>query len=122
MATKRKNPENEAHPNCHYGVPAIEMICQKPGPNAQRPFYTCESGSSKFFSSVDGKPWNGKSQPPPAPPPHDQSPSGDESGEELISPPPQKKRLTIEGGPFLDNIIKSSSRSNQLLNRLEILH
>jgi len=30
--------------------------------------------------------------------------------------------MTIEGGPFLDKIIKSSSRSIELLNRLEILH
>ena len=125
MAAKRKFNETEAPssspPTCSCGFDSVQRVCQKPGPNNGRPFFTCRTSSCSFFRSIDGKPWNKPTGPTTSTNSGDNETTGDES-------PEKKKRnngcangYDMNPAPFLDNIVKGSSRVIEMLSRQELV-
>ena len=129
MAGKRKFNETEAPatspPTCSCGFDSVQRVCQKPGPNNGRPFYTCRTSSCSFFRSIDGKPWNkttGFSTNNSTGFTTTNSGDNEATGEES----PAKKNQNGSGydmnpSPFLNNIVKGSSRVIEMLSRQELV-
>ena len=122
MAAKRKFNETEASatspPTFSCGFDSVQRVCQKPGPNNGLPFYTCRTSSCSFFRSINGKPWN-KTTGFTTTNSGDNEVTGDES-------PEKKKKQNGNGydmnpAPFLDNIVKGSSRVIEMLSRQELV-
>jgi len=131
MSVKRRfkeidNSSSSSTPTCLCGLDAVQRICQKPGSNHGRSFWTCVSHSCRFFRSSDGKPWNSSVAPVSTEPTVDSHSDSDEQDIVSISPPPPRKRqrgntLELDPEPFIANIVSGSARSLELTNKLEMV-